>query len=1307
MLQDYINNSLFFRHKSGVGLIVLLALLFLIGACTQDENGAPSLVEISSDHMVLILKNQSEEFSPGAANQVVRALDYAKIPYLTIDLGIISRELNIPKSVKSLVVTTQSVAELSDLELERMVEFASRGGSIVFVGPVLDPRLGFMQGFRADAELELDSLNKGFHLFEEGFPGMKNKDFDLPGLQPHYGVQSTDFTNNVATLAGTATDTEQPFITSRSLGLGEVITVNSFVVEGKIYRGILFSAILRGLASVPYQVANVSTIFLDDFPAPLYNEKLPPIDEEYNVTHANFVTKIWWPDMKALADSFSIDYAAMVAFNYNANVVPPFDFQEWRQGAVVFNENIVDGSIFLAKDIRDSRHELAFHGYNHFSLWMEDWDNINFMISALQAARKRWQVDNLGQLPTNYVPPTNNIDSTGLEAVIRGMPSIKYMSSLYLGEVEDGGGREFDPDPYVPAHIFNYPRITSGFNMDTNSLFNQKGMQLLTGIWTHFVHPDDVFQVVQRDEDDFSSRNPLGLGWQNSDEYGYGLYDLLSQRIKHTLYHFPQNNFVSATDGARITQDWRQSLTRYETRGNNLLIRSGYRSAYAPNVENGERSWFLYVPQEHANDVEEVLKAQQIETERSNLWNGFLYQIKTDKPTFFVPNIDPSLQYDPQFLNSLAADVKQRYQNYLQSAQLQQITEEDWRDTRLEDALRAWRRNPNSRSAEEQVISLSTEFGMMERAITILENRLLENENWAQEDTSRLITYYGWEGLQGRAELFLEKLWEVYQSQKVIDLKNLAVKRLGLFGENFERRWRQRELKLAPNDYVLLLNYTRSIESQENWPEMKENLRELLNMRPQTDSLYAYTIQRSIYYESPDSTLALVEEFPTQAYDQLTPFASNIALMYGFNANNYAQALFWAGNAPSFDRRLELFWISQLNLDALYKAKALDYLANNTDNAQIRSFVGTNLFYQGFTDEAYRILYPLFQQEEEQGFAADTLLRNEIGFLSYPQKKDFFYQYPEFFDDDQVDGLQRQYRENEGIRGQVFGEYRDDNFNNTFARGGISVQFGNRLRNTHLLKTEYLVFADDNPQTNETLQYQGLGYEYTHRSENQQLEFRAGSSVLFGQEDFIPEGLISVSLSRDSVFTSLQLTGGSELTSSSIQNDYYQAQLQLYRQDYWMKGNVLTTISANGKYYTNDVLRYGSFGRLYLDLMESNWKIRPLAEIGYSDATENYLTGIPYYTPDQYFSQGIGLDLQFRKPNTFDYRTQLTAEILGKHERRDGFFATGRVQLEHKFRNFWQISVGTEISTSSVYRSNRIFFTISHYFPRSLNRRKR
>lgn len=1284
-----------------------MAIVLVFGACSDSDESESSLLDISSDPMVLILKNQSEDFSPGAADQVVRSLDYAKIPYITTDLGIISRELNIPKSVKSLIITTQSVAALSDVELERMVQFVARGGSIVFVGPVLDQRLGFLQGFRADSELEVDSLNTGFHLTEEAFPGMKGESYDISGLQPHFGVQAASFENNVTTLAGTATDIDQPFITSRSLGLGEVITVNSFVVEGKIYRGILFSAILRGLKSIPYQVANVSTIFLDDFPAPIYNEKLPPIDEEYDVSHADFVTKIWWPDMKALADSFSIDYAAMVAFNYNANVVPPFDFQEWRQGTVAFNESILDGSIFLAKDIRDSRHELAFHGYNHFSLWEQDWDNVNFMISALQAARKRWQVDNLGRLPTNYVPPTNNIDSVGLEAIIRGMPSIKYMSSLYLGDIEQGGGREFDPDPYVPAHIFNYPRITDGFTMETNSLFNQQGMQLLTGIWSHFVHPDDVFQVVQRQEDDFSSRNPLGLGWQNSEGYGYGLYDLLSNRIKYTLNHYPLNDFVSATHGAMVAEDWRQSLTRYEHRENNLLIRSGYRTNYVPNIDNNERSWFIYVPNEDAEAVEEVLKDQQIQPTRSKLWNGFLYQIRTNEEIFFVPYDQLSVKYDPQFLNTLEEDVAQQYRDHLQFAVQQQVSDEDWRDTRLEDALREWRRNPNNWSAQESVISLNIEFGRVEQAITILENRLLANEEWAKEDTSRLITYYGWEGLQSRAELFLEKLWEEYESQNVIDLKNLAVKRLGLFGEIFERRWRLRELQLAPNDYELLLNYTKSIESQDNWPEMKQKLRELLQMRPQTDSLYAFTVQRSIFYESPDSTMALVEEFPTHAYAQLTPFASNIALMYGFNANNYSQALYWAGNAPNFDRRLELFWISQLDLDALYKTKALNLLTDNTDDPEVRSFVGTNLFYQGFTDESYRVLYPLFVEENEQGFAADTLLRNEIGFLGYPQKKEFYYRYPAFFDDDQVDGLQRQYRENEGVRGQAFGEYRDDNFDNTFARGGISAQFGNRLRNTHFLKTEYLVFADDNSQTNETLNYQGLGYEFAHRTENQQFEFRAGSSVLFGQDDFIPEGVLSVSLSKDSTFTSLQLTGGSELTSTSIQNDYYQAQLQLFRQDYWFDGNLLTTISANGKYFTNEVLRYGSFGRLYLDLMDSKWKIRPLAEIGYSDATENYLTGIPYYTPDQYFSQGVGVDLQFRNPNTFDYRTQITADIMGKHERRDGFFATGSIQLEHKFRNFWQISVGSEISTSSVYRSNRIFFTISHFFPRSLDRGNR
>ncbi|MEQ8525475.1 DUF2194 domain-containing protein [Gracilimonas sp.] len=1310
MQHDFSNKNPDYKANWSVGFLNAIAAfvvisLVLLSGCQKDGSyrNISQFDASAQSPLVMVIKNQANDFSAEVSEQVLKALDYTKIPYFTIDLGILTQEFDIPQTVRSLIVTTDRIQQLSDEEIEGMIEFVTRGNSILIVGPISNSRFSFLQGVKQNATFDIDSIDVGFQLNDDAFPGMKGKSYMSPGLLPHYGLLAGDFDSETKFLASTATNSAQPFIISNRIGLGEVVTINSFVVGGKIYRGILFSSILRGLQGIPYRVADVSTIFLDDFPAPLYNEKLAPIDEEYDVTHAEFVSKIWWPDMKALADSFGISYSAMTAFNYNANVVPPFDFQEWRQGSVVYNQNIVPGSIYLANDIRDTRHELAFHGYNHFSLWLEDWDNMNFMISSLQAARKRWRVDNLGALPTNYVPPTNEIDSVGIQAIVKGMPSIRYMSSLYFGDKEEGKGREFDPEPYAPAALYNYPRISSGFTMNENSLMDQHGLQLLTGIWNHFVHPDDVFQVNQRIEDEFKSRNPLGLGWKSDPEYGYGLYQLLSQRIKYTNYHYPNNRFVTATNGGRKTKDWRQGLSKYSLNGPSIKINTGFRNNYNPRFPNDPKHWYMYVTEEQSREIDITLNQQELDYSRTKIWDGYLYQFRTTTDVFFVPNFDKRFYYDRQFVNSL---VRDQINNYRQSslAGTSSEIEGNWRDTRLEDAVKAWRRNP-SLSNQEQLISLSVEFNQIPRAIEILENRLLRNKIWVQDDINRLLTYYGWEGMQSRAEMFLERLWEEHRSAKVIALKNQAVAALGLFGEDFERRWRTRELQLAPDDYETLLSYTKSIESQENWPEMKENLKRLLDMRPQTDSLYAFTVQRSIYYESPDSTMELVEEFPDYSYEQLTPYASNLALMYGFEANEYEKALFWANNSPDFDEQLKLFWLAQLNLDALYLAQAKELINNNPTNDSLRSFVGTNLFYEGFYEESYSTLYPLFEQERAEGLSADTLIRNEIGFMPYKGKKDFYKRYPKFFDSDQKQALEDEYRWTESVKVSLFGEYRDDNFNNTFARGGLSVQLGNRRKNTHTLKTEYLLFSDDDSQTDLTLNYQGAGYLFAHRSDNQQFEFRAGPTVLFGESEFIPEGLIGMSFSKDSAFTSLELTGGAELTSTSLQNDYYQAQLQLYRQDYWLKNKLVSSISANTKYYTNDVLRYGGQGRLFLDLMKTKFRVRPLGEVSYSDATESFLSGIPYYTPDQYFSQGLGLDLQYRNPDNFDYRTQLTGEIMGKHERREGFFLTGRIQLEHKFRNFWQISLGSEISTSQVYRSNRIFFTISHYFPKKLRAR--
>jgi len=101
---------------------------------------------------------------------------------------------------------------------------------------------------------------------------------------------------------------------------------------------------------------------------------------------------------------------------------------------------------------------------------------------------------NFKDLPKSYVPPSNYIDSTGLAKLSQGMPSLKYMQSTYLGEFEEGGLREFDPDPYN-NHFFDFPRISSGYVLAPTNEWEIESMYMCTGIWTHFVHPDDVYQI--------------------------------------------------------------------------------------------------------------------------------------------------------------------------------------------------------------------------------------------------------------------------------------------------------------------------------------------------------------------------------------------------------------------------------------------------------------------------------------------------------------------------------------------------------------------------------------------------------------------------------------------------------------------------------------------------------------------------------------------------------------------------------------------------------------------------------------------
>lgn len=1285
---------------------ILIYIGFISCDFAREVNFEPSKF-IGQDPLVLLIKHRQDEYSGVVSDQVTQSLSYTKIPVETMDLGLISEDFRIPPSVRVVVVTSYLINELNNDAIEELTEFVSKGNMVVFLGTVTYDTFAHLQGIKPFAEYAFDSLSTGAFFLDDVFPGHTGKSYKPEFGKPHKGITKDQFSKRVKIHASASSDLEYPLILSNEIGLGEVVVVNSFAIDEKLYRGVLFSSIIKGLEGLPYSVANVSTIFLDDFPAPLYNENLAPVDEEYGMTHAEFVAKQWWPDMQAFADTFNIDYSAMTAFNYNAKVVPPFDFDEWVSGKIDVNGRQIDGSIYLAKEISQSRHELAYHGYNHFSLWLEDWDNVNFMANSVLAARKRWRIDGLGDLPTTYVPPTNYIDSTGISAIFKGMPSIRYMSSLYLGEIEDGGAREFGPEPYAPYRFFNYPRMTSGFTMEDNSLFDQQSLQILTGIWTHFIHPDDVFQVEQRAEDAFKSRNPLNLGWKSHPVYGYGLYHLLRKRVLFTKERYPLTRFLSAEAGGAVTEDWSNFFVGFKEGESSYSLLTEKREGYQQKSElSNDKFWYTYVSIENRENFEKSLSDQQISFESSEIWDGYLYQFSSAKDSLSIPNLRKSAQLDPQFVQIRIQETLTKsklYQTelneeYAALARLSGI-EEVYVDTRYEDAIRAYNKNPESLKTQEELIKLSIEFGDILRAITILERRMLSSQTWLQSDIERLFMFYGWEVLPNQAENFLERLWLRYPSVEVIDVKNYAIVAMGLYGDEFTLRWLERERAFKPNDLAVALKYARAIESQDMWSEVKKELRSLIKRYPENDSLYAYTLQRSFYYEKSDSSTSLVEEFPVESHNQIDVFANNLALYYGYDLKNYSRALYWANRAGNFDERIKLQWLSELNLYSEFQNTSDRLLSENPKDDSLRVLIGTQLYYEGFTDKAKEVLYPLFQSSPKGSSLAHSLMNDEVSYMSLEERKVLYNRFPAFFSEKEFDRLYSEYRWFEGMRLSVYGEYRDDNFDHVFARFGTSSQFGNRKRDVHLVKIEDLYFENSRSGTGNTSNnFVGAGYEFQRRSLNQSTEYKTGVSLYSGNQKVLGEGFASIAYSYDSTFTSGKLYAGPVLTNNAILNDYYKIELEGYREDIWNKDRFVTSLVGGVNYYTNSVFEYELVGRVYLQPFKKRVRFRPIAELSWADASKNFSSGIPYFTPDQFFSQGLGFDLRYRNPDNFDFLSLLDLEMMVKHETTDGFFGTGRIQFQNKFKKYWEIKLGSEISTSQIYRSNRFFFTLSYYF---------
>ncbi len=286
-------------------------------------------------------------------------------------------------------------------------------------------------------------------------------------------------------------------------GKGNVLFRNDTIVTQKEWRGTVLHMILQALPVGAAPVLATTVMYVDDCPQPMWDVKKPPIDAEFGLSDTDFYKTVFWPDLMTLARDFDLRYTFGLVFSYDDKTEPPF-------ATSPFDQPSAKGvPTWMAAEAVRLGHEIALHGYNHQSLihdrgyTSKGWPSRDRMVEALRVGRDAWtRLFGAGNLPFTYIAPNNHIHRAGKEAVRIAFPEIRVMSAQYLDEGDIEGG-EWDTDPDVD-HFMDFPRTASEFYFGPHNTQSAVDGIMLTGAWSHFVHPDDVYDP---------DRNG-GMGWK-------------------------------------------------------------------------------------------------------------------------------------------------------------------------------------------------------------------------------------------------------------------------------------------------------------------------------------------------------------------------------------------------------------------------------------------------------------------------------------------------------------------------------------------------------------------------------------------------------------------------------------------------------------------------------------------------------------------------------------------------------------------------------------------------------------------------
>ncbi len=1326
-----------------IKLFFILTISVLIYSCDKDSHHYNSnrIIYDQDSHspLVTFLVDENNFVNMQFNNEIRKTINYTKIPYKQIGIKSLNKTGKIPETTKVLII--QESKSLNKKSMAAIINYVASGNTVYFPNINTSKNFGFLAGIKRNIQPSTNIEAQGFYFKKTLIPDFKDRPFE--NGYKHFGYNRKNYKEDIEIWATAANDTTYPTIIKNKIGNGQVITMNTTMVSSKKNRGLLFGGILAGLELVPYPIANVSSIFLDDFPAPLYKVIKKPINDELKMNQAEFYVKKWWPDLLKLANKYDIKYTTVACFDYRNNTTPPFLFSEWESLKPSYSPHNFSIPDILMNQIIENDHESGLHGYNHQSLIKKDWPNPDFMEASLISANKRWLSLDYGKLPVSYVPPSNHIDSLGIAAIEKGTPSIKYMASLYFGDFENGGNREYDEEPYS-YYLFDFPRITSGYVLNQESQFDQQSLYLYTGIWSHFVHPDDVYQIPhkenQKSKGEFKYRNSNNYGWEKSKDGSPGMLPRFENYIKKMKHLFPFIRFLTTENASEITKSWRYATYKYALNENEIIVNS--------NNSDKNAFWFMYVTFKNSQAIETNLKKQHIKFSKTHLLNGYLYNINTTESNFTSKLFNHKAVIDPIVHQSILNDYKS-YSSKIKSFD----------------------------SIEEEVLYLVAE-DQLEKAIHLLQEKIKANKTFSKKDWLDLYKYSGWTGQQYLFWSFLDLNYLQTQSKDYIVLSRLLTKKEDFPNLEIKKKWLKRQFKFFPNDAVLKSEYNKyfiinndinvstdhiiySIETSYNTEE-NSNLFELLLSRDQSKAeqflktktpceddfliaiadriawLYAdkenykaalkwsncttkIKEENLIYWKKSAGEFKFLKESNYPEYieyllvnhpkklaqeliniepchqSELKHLSDDIAYAYG-NIGAYRKALNWAKCNEKFPVKDKLYWHLELRNYSILEKIYFNYKKKHPEDNSLDDVMVDVYLTQEKYKEAFYLFTTLSPSRERNKL--QKLLNKNASYISNDKLSFLLKNYSTVFYTDVKDKLEKRLRLNNGNTLEYKSDVFSDRLRPTYINNELLYSFLNKKNNRHFIgitqSKAYEVpieFIDNNNIDHSLF---GVSYNFNLKNKTEKIAYNFGGKLeLNEKEDIFFHIKSGISLTKKHSYSSLELSYQPAITGPAYSLNIYRSQLTAY-QEFTFKNKYETIFSFEGNHYNDNVLDgllTSRIGLLYK--LKKRALLSPYIEMAGLLGNTNYASGFPYWTAKEQFYGGAGVKYAYNHPGN---KIIINLDAAFFKDTLFGSFFRYTGQVNYPIFKYLHLNTNAEFFTLKNFYSNNFNLGIKYYF---------